>query len=1092
MLFNKALTVEEMNNLYRLGFVGIITVELPKFLEQAEINFQFECNTTDLSTPTWSLTEGTLPEGLVLTSDGRLSGVTETSFIGNITVTATQLDETTHSKTFFLHVLEVDAASPIERELINSQTSTTRTGSWWDIDDLSTLYTDVDGLVPVTGVGDEVRRVNDKWGTNDLRVPAGYPPYILGFNEELGRHFLQCSETTGSGLDRLSPTGLPTGSQPATVGFFAKGTVQTHSNHRFYLVMTDASGGNGCGTMTANVQGCYPAGWAQGINNNQSAAREMWEPTSFINRATGTHQELFTRDEYVFTVTGNKNSQAGRVTMGRRMHSTDPGVVNDEMYGGFITHGAISDEVCRAIIAHDEAGKRINTVIPLVDRTKPFELQMTCALGEGEWVIIDGSLPDGLEMDTAGFITGHATKFERRKVVFEVTIGEDSYHRTYYVATYANIMEKEMMFRQSGEKTMGSWWDFGDSSLLFSDNNWTDPVEGDNSPVRSILDKMGNNHLVASNQTTPPKTLFRNSIQRGVMNFDGSSAFVTATPKNLPHGNMPGCVLAFMVYTGSGYQWIYNMGSNNGAARRRFLGFYNNSAVAGKADLSTSLSNGHDFYQTYFAGWRRLLMPNANAGAELVLSRDSSSAYHGTLTRADDIDTLAVGGWMKADGSVSEIFRGNVNEVVSLPTNSRFCYSNGKGDLALYDYIQRFGTDNLLAPVEVVGRWDQSAKISFSISQHASLGAVDGQGSNGRRNHWLIQTTASKKPTVIADEQLGNRRVLNFDGVNDELVDVDANRGRTFGRNSPRIWCMALIRVNAIPNDGVNKQIFFAPNNGTSTRFATIIRNVGEEYTVGMVCRRLDADGAQEARVVVPKAELIDKWALLYTYMDYATATATIWFNGRHLKTSPLLTPGNTSNTQTSTSSRGLALGQLAGSTTHYYANFRMGRIIADDSATMSLTQVNKLFGSIAHEYDVAHLLPDNHPFKYGPPYKTTPDINEDFTSDSPVIAMRAGLREDVIGLAPAADEQPSIGIWLTTGDIAATITIYQDSCNFVVNISGFTVRDDLSTLTITNDKGVIIGDTLPVTVNSNVISTSVMICENYFEEDKVYYAIFK
>lgn len=99
---------------------------------------------------------------------------------------------------------------------------TTYTGIWYEVNDLSTLFQDVDGLVPVTTVGQKVARINDKgtFGNHLTEATVGNQP-TLG-QDSRGRYYLQFNAAQQQRLRRASFIGMSTGTTPTYLAVAGK------------------------------------------------------------------------------------------------------------------------------------------------------------------------------------------------------------------------------------------------------------------------------------------------------------------------------------------------------------------------------------------------------------------------------------------------------------------------------------------------------------------------------------------------------------------------------------------------------------------------------------------------------------------------------------------------------------------------------------------------------------------------------------------------------------------------------------------------------------------------------------------------------
>lgn len=228
----------------------------------------------------------------------------------------------------------------------------------------------------------------------------------------------------------------------------------------------------------------------------------------------------------------------------------------------------------------------------------------------------------------------------------------------------------------------------------------------------------------------------------------------------------------------------------------------------------------------------------------------------------------------------------------------------------------------------------------------------------GTIGQYFRQLTSSNHPAIL-ENALAGRRVLRFDGVNDEL-DMNFQAAGDLFRNKGAGWSFLVFRKRTV-DSSATRTLFFAPNSGGASRFNVYVGDASpNQNRHSFATRRLDGDST----AIVRGADVGTNWLMRRTCMSWASNVLTDHVNGSvNMSASPLSASGNTSDTAAST--QWLALGGSNGN----FSDVDVACVIAGSGAALpSEADFKRLEGWAAHRYGLAASLPIDHPYRSAPP----------------------------------------------------------------------------------------------------------------------------
>jgi hypothetical protein len=240
--------------------------------------------------------------------------------------------------------------------------------------------------------------------------------------------------------------------------------------------------------------------------------------------------------------------------------------------------------------------------------------------------------------------------------------------------------------------------------------------------------------------------------------------------------------------------------------------------------------------------------------------------------------------------------------------------------------------------------------------------AVDDWGDIGTGGFNLVQTVAADKPTRVAAGLNGRRTVL-FDGSTDHLDTAGLIAARQVFKNTTAGYIFCVYKKTAVA--GSTNQIIALNYTGTGGSRLTLAANsaVGAEANrARLVARQLDAHAAGQLYDTGSSGSTA--WQMVLATMDWANGDGTLYIDGAQVAQNLALTSsGSTSNTD---GSLAFSLGADAGGASA--ADIEVGEYLHDNYLP-SGTEIDKLFGYLAHRWGLTANLPGGHPYKTTPPY---------------------------------------------------------------------------------------------------------------------------
>ena len=215
------------------------------------------------------------------------------------------------------------------------------------------------------------------------------------------------------------------------------------------------------------------------------------------------------------------------------------------------------------------------------------------------------------------------------------------------------------------------------------------------------------------------------------------------------------------------------------------------------------------------------------------------------------------------------------------------------------------------------------------------------------------QSNASAQPSVA--EGAGGRRVLVFNGTNSTLSGSSVPAIKDVMRSVSKGW--AIWAASKSSASGV--VLCFSTASALPARFAAIEGSESASHTAHLGLRRLDGDAYVGVSAPVDASVAVG-WRITYTSFDWSERKATVITNAGepYLAQNIGTAAGVTSNTASATVVVGSDAGggnKLAG---------RLACVICGSGDLPSASEVDKLFGWIAHQLSLTDLLPFDHPYK--------------------------------------------------------------------------------------------------------------------------------
>lgn len=253
--------------------------------------------------------------------------------------------------------------------------------------------------------------------------------------------------------------------------------------------------------------------------------------------------------------------------------------------------------------------------------------------------------------------------------------------------------------------------------------------------------------------------------------------------------------------------------------------------------------------------------------------------------------------------------------------------------------------------------FDLTARPAFFFSEDSALtggGSYSAWADISGNAHDATQGTSSKRPAATS---IGGKGALLFDGANDVLLLADSTG---VYRNVGSAWIAAVVSLDA-GAAGENPIIFFPVGSGSGTRVGLFARGPSSDFPY-IGGRRLDADsfaGATHSESITGAG-----WVMLLGAMDFSSRTLTLYVDGEQVAqtTGAWSGSGNTSNTD---SSEGGHIGTNSLESTRF--DGAQAEVMGGVGLPSS-TEIDKLFGYMAHKWGLTDNLDAMHPYKSTPP----------------------------------------------------------------------------------------------------------------------------
>lgn len=257
---------------------------------------------------------------------------------------------------------------------------------------------------------------------------------------------------------------------------------------------------------------------------------------------------------------------------------------------------------------------------------------------------------------------------------------------------------------------------------------------------------------------------------------------------------------------------------------------------------------------------------------------------------------------------------------------------------------------NLTNPPKIV--IDSINAVADGGNLVSQLTDLSGNGYN------FTQQNQTRKPSLSFDHTL-QKNVVIFDGDDDVLVGSSALK--SVFKNSNIIYSFFVVARTSLDTVFRNRSLIFISTNGSKARFVPQIGSSENSIMMNMIdfgSRRLDTDSFSNQSSNVQST--LDYQLLLFK-VDYSSGIKKIYINGQVVSSESVAT-GNISNAD---SNENICLAARQEATTGFerHSNIKFAEMIVGNR-NISESEVDKVFGYLAHKYGLENKLPTNHPYK--------------------------------------------------------------------------------------------------------------------------------
>lgn len=346
---------------------------------------------------------------------------------------------------------------------------------------------------------------------------------------------------------------------------------------------------------------------------------------------------------------------------------------------------------------------------------------------------------------------------------------------------------------------------------------------------------------------------------------------------------------------------------------------------------------------------------------------------------------------------------------------------------------------------------------------------------DGSLSGGFTQNDSSSKP-IINDSGLNNHRIIEFDGVNDKLVDGSVG-GTEVIRNVPEAWCFITYKSDST-NDAGRYVFSINEQSNTNSRFAYAGSTTGFVNTPSIGGRSLSSDSYSDIK---SSTTVGTSWTTTYSKIDFLNKTGYLKVDGSSMES------GTLTNMTASLSENITHDSPVLGSNGNVL--FFAGDIASILFGTNPINEyeINRLEGYYSHEYALNTNLPSNHPFRYVPPFIGTPILNDDIMIGDLVFGF---VPENVSNKVGVSKGDTNYGILLNNYpslSVGENFSIVSDSTTTLIFESSI-IPSTINMANLYNHKGVKLAS-IPLTYSNDSVSgsTSYMLDENH-----VYYIRFE
>lgn len=260
--------------------------------------------------------------------------------------------------------------------------------------------------------------------------------------------------------------------------------------------------------------------------------------------------------------------------------------------------------------------------------------------------------------------------------------------------------------------------------------------------------------------------------------------------------------------------------------------------------------------------------------------------------------------------------------------------------------------------------WTPANLTALPAMWQKETGIVDGD-SAGNVTQWtdesgngrhLLQASSGFRPIIVASG-LAGKSVVQFDGINDFMATgtgaYDIIQNKTFA------WVLHVYKRMAIPATATDRGIFTV-RIGSAGWIASYAGSVRGKTTPTWLIRRVAADSAS---FIDGSTSLTADWHIMLSTINYTSRAGVLYIDGAVAASNATQSSasGNTANTLASAVILG-GYDSSSGNTDMQVAETLCG------NASISSTEVDKLFGYAAWKWGLQSLLPPGHPYKSAPP----------------------------------------------------------------------------------------------------------------------------